>query len=58
MAQISIVIEAGKIQKIDGIPNDLYLIIRNYDVDGLPESMLIKDEDGRVCRVCVWYASE
>ena len=58
MAKISVVVETGKIQKIDGIPVDLYVEVRNYDVDGMHPSMLSQDEDGRPCEVREWHAPE
>jgi hypothetical protein len=54
MAKISVVIEAGRVKKVDGIPTDLYVEVGNYDVDGLSQSVLTQDEDGRACEVREW----
>jgi starvation-inducible outer membrane lipoprotein len=58
MTKILVVVEGGKIKNIEGIPTDLYVEVRDYDVDGLSKSELSQDEDGRACEVREWRAPE
>jgi hypothetical protein len=58
MAKIIVGIEVGKVIAIDGIPVDIVVEVRNYDVQSLPAQLLSKDEDGRRCEVKEWRAPE
>jgi hypothetical protein len=51
MAKISVDVEAGRVQRIDGIPTDLYVEARNCNVDGLSQSASTQHENGRACEV-------
>ena len=58
MAKITVLMEDGRVQNVDGIPIDLYVEVRNYDVGGLPHEVLSKDGNGRACQIREWRAPE
>jgi hypothetical protein len=58
MAKISVLIEEGQVKAVEGIPIDLYVEVRNYDVDRLDKRGLSKDENGRACEIREWHAPE
>jgi hypothetical protein len=58
MAKITVTIEKGKVKDVDGIPVDMYLEVRNYDVENLVDSFLSKDDNGKPCQVLEWRAPE
>ena len=58
MAKITIVIENGKVQAVDGISEDTYIEVRNYDVRGLDDQKVSKDENGRPCEILEWHDPE
>ena len=58
MAKIIVHIETGKVIAIEGIPVDIVVEIRNYDVQSLPTQLLSRDDDGRRCEVKEWRAPE
>lgn len=58
MAKITALIGEGKIKAIDGIPIDMYIEVRNYDVDLLPGHALSKDEYTRACQTREWRAPQ
>jgi len=58
MAKITVIIENGKVTDVDGIPEDIYVEVRNYDIDGLHERVLSQDERGKTCEVREWRAAE
>jgi hypothetical protein len=58
MAKISVLIEEGQVKAVEGIPIDLYVEVRNYDVDRLDKRGLSKDENGRACEIWEWHAPE
>ena len=58
MAKITVVIEEGKVKAVEGIPTDMFLEVRNYDVDRLHDSALSRDDEGRPCQILEWHAPE
>lgn len=58
MAKIIVRIEVGKVVAIEGIPVDLVVEVRNYDVRSVPAQLLSRDDDGRRCEVKEWRAPE
>jgi hypothetical protein len=58
MPKITIKVEKGTIQMIDGIPLDVCIEVRNYDVAEVDEKMISADEDGRSCQIVEWHAPE
>ena len=58
MAKIIVHIETGKVMAIEGIPVDIVVEVRNYDVQSRPAQLLSRDDDGRPCEVKEWRAPE
>ena len=58
MAKIIVRIEVGKVIAIEGIPIDIVVEARNYDVQSVLAQLLSRDEDGRRCEVKEWRAPE
>lgn len=58
MAKITVRIEGGEVKAVDGVPTDMYIEVRNYDVDRIAPEPLSKDEDGRPCQILEWRAPE
>ena len=58
MAKITVRIEEGKVTAVDGVPMDVYVEARNYDIDRLAAGALSKDEEGRPCQILEWRAPE
>lgn len=50
---VIITVEGGVIQDVD-LPEDVVVIVRDYDCEGFDEDLLIKDEDGNECIESVW----
>jgi hypothetical protein len=44
MAKITVKIEDGMVQAVEGIPADVTIEVRNYDVGGVDEKVITKDE--------------
>ena len=51
---IRITVEGGLIQHIEGIPDDVKIIVKDYDVDGIPDDELYTDKDGDKCNRYEW----
>lgn len=58
MTKISVLIEGGRVRAVDGIPVDVSVEVRNYDVRSLDKIGLSKDENGRACEIREWHAPE
>jgi hypothetical protein len=58
MAKITVFIEEGTVKAVEGIPVDVYIEVRNYDVERLWDFALSKDENGRTCQILEWHAPE
>lgn len=58
MAKITVLIEEGRVKAVDGIPVDMYVEVRNYEVDRLDKNGLSKDQNGRACEIREWPAPE
>ena len=50
MAKITVKIEDGMVQAVEGIPGDVTIEVRNYDVGGVDEKVIAKDEKGKKLR--------
>jgi hypothetical protein len=49
MAKITVKIEGGTVQTVEGIPTDVTIEVRNYDVSGVDEKVVTNDENGKSC---------
>ncbi len=58
MTKITVKIEAGVVQAVEGIPTDLTIKVRNYDVSGVDGKMVTRDENGKSCEIREWHAAE
>jgi hypothetical protein len=58
MAKITVLIEEGKVKAIEGIPVDMHVEVRNYNVDRADKNAVSKDEDGRACEILECHAPE
>jgi hypothetical protein len=58
MAKITVLIEERRVKEVDGVPVDMYVEVRNYDVERLDKSGLSKDDNGRACKIREWHAPE
>ena len=43
--EITIYIKGGMVQKVEGVPEDMSYIVRDYDVDGIHDEDLWIDEN-------------
>jgi len=51
---ITITVEGGVIQGIAGIPEDVRIVVKDYDVEGAEPNNLSHDENGNACVVSEW----
>lgn len=51
---ITITVEGGLIQWIADIPDDVRIVVKDYDVEGADPSDLSRDENGDECLVSEW----
>jgi hypothetical protein len=58
MTKISVLIEDGRVKAVEGIPIDISVEVRYYDVESLDKNGLSKDENGRACEIREWHAPE
>jgi hypothetical protein len=58
VAKITVRIEGGEVKAVDGVPVDMYIEVRNYDVGHLSDGALSQDEEGRLCQILEWHAPE
>jgi hypothetical protein len=58
MAKVIIRIRNGVAESIEGIPTDMFIEVRNYDVANVAEDLLSKDASGQPCQVKEWHAPE
>ncbi|HEY1472074.1 MAG TPA: hypothetical protein VGF61_23745 [Candidatus Acidoferrum sp.] len=58
MAKITVKIEDGTVQTVEGILTDVTIEVRNHDVSGLDEKVVTNDENGKSCEVREWHAPE
>jgi hypothetical protein len=50
-AKIAVRIEGGEGKAVDGVPTDIYIEVRKYDVHYLSDGALSNDEAGRFCQI-------
>ena len=55
---IVITMEGGLIQEIEGIPQDVVLVVRDYDMEGAGDDELTLDENGDACFESIWEKDE
>ena len=58
MTKINVLIEEGRVKAVEGIPVDMPVEVRNYDVNRLDKRRLSKDENGRACEIREWHPPE
>jgi hypothetical protein len=58
MTKITVKIEDGMVQAVDGIPTDVIVEVRNYDVGDIDRRAVTKDERGKSCEIREWHAPE
>ena len=58
MAKVTVNIKDGKVRRIDDIPPGFVVVVRSYDVEGVPADKLSKDEDGKPCEVFEHHSAE
>jgi hypothetical protein len=58
MAKITVKIEEGMVQAVEGISVDVTIEMRNYDASDGDEEMVTKDENGKSCEIREWQAPE
>lgn len=55
MSEITIIVKSGMVQDVKNIPDNVTIIVRDYDIDNIPEKYfkIIKDENGdRYMKTC------
>ena len=52
--KIVITMEGGLIQDIQGIPDGVVILVRDYDVEGADDTELTQDENGDACYELIW----
>ena len=50
MAKIIVLLEDGTVKAVEGVPADMYVEVRNYDIDRLVQNVVSRDENGRSVR--------
>ncbi len=55
---ITVGVYGGLVQWIQGIPADLRIVVRDYDVEGADEEDLTTDENGDKCAESVWETED
>jgi hypothetical protein len=58
MSTVTVNIENGRVFRIDDIPTDLVVIVRNYDIKDTPQDKLSKDENGKACETYEHHPAE
>jgi hypothetical protein len=58
MSKITVNIEHGKVFRIDDIPTDVVIVVRNYDTKAVSPDKLSRDENGRKCEVYEHHPAE
>jgi len=51
-------VKRGLIQGIEGIPADVRILVRDYDVESANLEDLVKDEAGKLCAEAIWEDEE
>jgi len=51
---VFIYLEGGLIQDVTKAPENIEVIVRDYDIEGVEENELVKDPDGKECVQSVW----
>ena len=52
--EILIIVEGGVIQEAHGIPPDMTVRVKDYDVEGCDEARLKRDRDGEPYHEAIW----
>ena len=53
MKIVRVTVEGGVVQHVQ-VPQGVSVIVRDYDVEGTPEDMLVKDENGDSFIEAIW----
>ena len=56
--KLVITLDGGLIQDIQGIPEDLVILVRDYDVEGADEAEITMDEHGEPYFESIWEKDE
>ena len=56
--EILVIVEGGLVQEIYGIPPDVVVRVKDYDVDSCDEADLQRDRDGERYCESIWTAEE
>lgn len=51
---ITVGVYGGIVQWIQGIPEDVRIVVHDYDIDGAEDRVLSRDENGDKCVEAVW----
>ena len=55
---ITVGVYGGLVQWIKGIPPNICVVVRDYDIDGAEPDCLTKDEDGSACVESRWECED
>ena len=55
---IVVTVKRGLVQGIDGIPADVRILVRDYDVESANLEDLVKDEVGELCAEAIWEGDD
>ena len=55
---ITVGVYGGLVQWIKGIPKNICVMVRDYDVNGAEPDCLIKDEEGSACVESRWECED
>jgi hypothetical protein len=58
VAKVTVIIRNGVAEAIEGIPKDMFVEVRNYDVANVTGGLLSRDAYGKPCQVKEWHAPE
>lgn len=55
---MTVKIEDGMVRAVEGIPTDVTVEVRNYDVSDIDRRAVTKDGSGKSCEIGEWHAPE
>ena len=55
---ITIGLEGGLIQWIEGIPEDVRVVVQDYDIEVAGVNAVAEDKDGQKCIISTWENDE
>ena len=57
-AVIKVGVSGGLVQWITGIPQDVQVLVFDYDVDGIADERLNRDDEGNRCIIAIYEATD